>query len=129
MVPDGHGFSLNFGHMGQSGVAQRPRCFVAALSFGVLLTFDGRLAVIVDGDALAIGNERVRESFRSRCERELVRGLRAKERLAALARSWAQAQTGEKPSPSGAVRLILTKFLRSKGHSRRDQVHGLMIME
>jgi hypothetical protein len=70
MVPDGHGFSLNFGHMGQSGVAQRPRCFVVALSFGVLLTFDGRLAVIVDGDALAIGNERVRESFRSRCERE-----------------------------------------------------------
>jgi hypothetical protein len=70
MVPDGHGFSLNFGHMGQSGVAQRPRCFVAALSFGVLLTFDGRLAVIFDGDALAIGNERVRESFRSRCERE-----------------------------------------------------------
>ena len=79
MVPDGHGFSLNFGHMGQSGVAQRPRCFVAALSFGVLLalalpvsaeTFDGRLAVIVDGDALAIGSEKVRESFRSRCERE-----------------------------------------------------------
>ena len=70
MVPDGHGFSLNFGHMGQSGVAQRPRCFVAALSSGVLLTFDGRLAVIVDGDALAIGNERVRESFRYRCERE-----------------------------------------------------------
>jgi hypothetical protein len=44
--------------------------------------------------------------------------------LAALD-DWAQAQTGEKPSPSGAVRLILTKFLQSKGHSRRDQVHGL----
>jgi hypothetical protein len=44
--------------------------------------------------------------------------------LAALD-DWAQAQTGEKPSPSGAVRLILTKFLQSKGHSRRDQVHDL----
>ena len=44
--------------------------------------------------------------------------------LAALD-EWAQAQTGEKPSPSGAVRLILTKFLQSNGHSRRDQVHGL----
>jgi endonuclease YncB( thermonuclease family) len=96
---------LNFGQMGQSGVAQRLRCFVAALSFGVLLalvlalpasaeTFDGRRAVIIDGDTLAIGTERIRllnidapESFRSRCERELVMGLKAKERLAALARS------------------------------------------
>jgi endonuclease YncB( thermonuclease family) len=103
MVPHGHGFSLNFGHMGQSGVAQRLRCFVAAPSFGVLLalvlalpvsaeTFDGRLAIIIDGDTLAIGTERVRllnidapES--SRCEHELVMGLKAKERLAALVRS------------------------------------------
>ena len=56
--------------------------------------FDGRRAVIIDGDTIALGDERVRllnidapESFRSRCERELVMGLKAKERLAALARS------------------------------------------
>jgi endonuclease YncB( thermonuclease family) len=91
--------------MGQSGVAQRLRCFVAALSFGVLLAlvlalpvsaeaFDGRMAVIIDGDTLAIGSERIRllnidapESFRFRCERELVMGLRAKERPAILVRS------------------------------------------
>jgi micrococcal nuclease len=101
----GHGLSLNFGQLGQSGVAQRLRCFVAALSFGALLalilappasaeTFDGRRAVIIDGDTIALGTERVRllnidtpESFQSRCERELVMGLKAKERLAALARS------------------------------------------
>ena len=57
-------------------------------------TFDGRRAVIIDGDTLALGSEWIRllnidapESFRSRCERELVMGLKAKERLAALARS------------------------------------------
>ena len=77
----------------------------ARRGFGVLLalalalpasaeTFDGRRAVIIDGDTLALGSERIRllnidapESFRSRCERELVMGLKAKERLAALARS------------------------------------------
>jgi micrococcal nuclease len=105
MVPQGHGFSLNFGQMGQSGVAQRLRCFVAASAYGVLLavvlavpaaaeSFDGRRAGIIDGDTLALGDERVRllnidapESFRSHCERELVMGLKAKERLAALVRS------------------------------------------
>jgi len=57
-------------------------------------TFDGRHAIIIDGDTLAIGSERVRilnidapESFRPRCEAELVVGLRAKERLAALLRA------------------------------------------
>ena len=44
--------------------------------------------------------------------------------LAALD-NWAQAQTGEKPSPSGAVRLILTQFLQSESRLRRDQVLGL----
>jgi micrococcal nuclease len=83
----------------------RPARSCAERGFGILLalvvtlptsaeTFDGRRAVIIDGNTIALGNERVRllnidapESFRSRCERELVIGLRAKERLAALARS------------------------------------------
>jgi endonuclease YncB( thermonuclease family) len=57
-------------------------------------TLDGRRLVIVDGDTSANGFERVRisnidapESFRSRCEAELVAGLKAKEHLAALLRS------------------------------------------
>jgi len=56
-------------------------------------TIDGRSAVIVDGDTVKFGPETVRilnidapESFRSRCEAELVAGLRAKERLAQLVR-------------------------------------------
>jgi endonuclease YncB( thermonuclease family) len=55
---------------------------------------DGRRAIIIDGETVAFGSERVRilnidapESFRSRCEREIVAGLRAKERLAQLLRS------------------------------------------
>ena len=57
-------------------------------------TFDGRRALIIDGDTIALGSERIRilnidapESFRSHCECELAAGLRAKERLAALVRS------------------------------------------
>lgn len=57
-------------------------------------TVDGHGIVIVDGDTFAIGSERVRlenidapESFRSRCEAELVAGLKAKERLAELLRA------------------------------------------
>jgi endonuclease YncB( thermonuclease family) len=45
-------------------------------------TFDGRRAVIIDGDTFAIGSERFRilnidapETPGSRCERELVLGL------------------------------------------------------
>lgn len=56
--------------------------------------FDGTRAVIVDGDTIAVGTERVRimnidapESYQPHCERELVAGLKAKERLAALVRS------------------------------------------
>lgn len=57
-------------------------------------TLDGRPAVIIDGDTVAFGHERIRienidapESFRPRCERELVAGLKAKERLAHLLRA------------------------------------------
>ena len=57
-------------------------------------TFDGRRAVIIDGDTIALGSERVRilnidapETRGSRCERELVLGLKAKERLAILLRA------------------------------------------
>jgi endonuclease YncB( thermonuclease family) len=56
-------------------------------------TFDGGRAVIIDGDTFALGSERVRvlnidapETRGSRCERELVLGLKAKERLADLGR-------------------------------------------
>jgi len=76
--------------------------FTFCLALG-LLTFvnlptlaeslDGRRVVIIDGDTIAIGSERVRilnidapESFRPRCDAELVAGLRAKERLAQLLR-------------------------------------------
>src|SRR5215212_10166661 len=57
-------------------------------------TFDGGRAVIIDGDTFALGSERVRilnidtpETRGSRCERELVLGLKAKERLAGLLRA------------------------------------------
>lgn len=56
-------------------------------------TFDGHRAIIVDGDTIAIGSERIRllnvdapESFRPRCDAELIAGLKAKERLAQLLR-------------------------------------------
>ena len=55
--------------------------------------FDGRSAVVINGDTIALGPERVRimnidapESREPRCERELVAGLKAKERLAQLVR-------------------------------------------
>ena len=57
-------------------------------------TFDGRRTIIIDGDTIALGSERVRilnidapETRGSRCERELVLGLKAKERLAVLLRA------------------------------------------
>src|SRR5215203_5123042 len=47
---------------------------------------DGRSAVIIDGDTIALGSERIRienidapESVRPRCDRELIAGLKAKE--------------------------------------------------
>jgi endonuclease YncB( thermonuclease family) len=56
-------------------------------------TIDGGRAVIIDGETVAFGSERIRienidapETRGSRCERELVAGLRAKERLAQLLR-------------------------------------------
>jgi len=86
-----------------SGPSLEPRSArpYAGRGFGVLLafilalpasaeTFDGRRVIIIDGDTIALGTERVRllnidapESFQSRCEHELVAGVRAKERLAA----------------------------------------------
>lgn len=57
-------------------------------------TFDGARAVIVDGDIIALGLERIRilnidapETFDSRCTDELLLGLKTKQRLAALLRS------------------------------------------
>ena len=54
-------------------------------------TVDGASIVIVDGDTVAVGAERVRlldidapETWHPRCERELVIGLEAKQRLRAL---------------------------------------------
>ena len=54
-------------------------------------TVDGSRIVIIDGDTVQLGRERIRlldidapESFRSACEAELVAGLKAKERLRAL---------------------------------------------
>jgi endonuclease YncB( thermonuclease family) len=60
---------------------------------GLAETLDGRRVVITDGDTIAIGTERIcllnvdaPESFRHRCDAELVAGLMAKERLAQLLR-------------------------------------------
>ena len=74
------------------------------LSPALAQTFDGRRAVIIDGDTFALGSERVRilnidapETRGFGCERELVLGLGAKERLAGLlrTRSVAIARKGE----------------------------------
>lgn len=70
---------------------------LALLSFAKVTvhpaTFDGRRAVIIHGGTIALGSERVRilnidapETRSARCEAELVAGLKAKERLAALLR-------------------------------------------
>ena len=79
---------------------QRLRFVLAALSLcmaslpAAAESFDGRRVVIIDGDTIAIGQERVRildvdtpETFRPRCDAELVAGLKAKERLAELLRA------------------------------------------
>ncbi|EIM26682.1 thermonuclease family protein [Microvirga lotononidis] len=55
-------------------------------------TIDGRRVVIIDGDTIALGRERLLnvdtpETFRPRCDADLVAGLRAKERLAELLRA------------------------------------------
>jgi endonuclease YncB( thermonuclease family) len=67
---------------------------VLGLSPALAESFDGGRAVIIDGDTFAFGSERVRilnidapETRGSRCERELVVGLKAKERLAGLLRA------------------------------------------
>jgi endonuclease YncB( thermonuclease family) len=72
-----------------------------ALAFGIVFavlvraeTVDGRRALIIDGDTVAIDGERIRifnidapESRGARCDAELVAGLREKERLAQLLRA------------------------------------------
>jgi endonuclease YncB( thermonuclease family) len=77
---------------------------LSGLSPALAETFDGRRAVIIDGDTFALGSERVRilnidapETRGSGCDREFVLGLRAKERLAGLlrTRSVAIARDGE----------------------------------
>lgn len=57
-------------------------------------SFEGARAVIVNGDTITLGLERIRimnidapETFDSRCTNELLLGIRAKERLAALLRA------------------------------------------
>jgi endonuclease YncB( thermonuclease family) len=57
-------------------------------------SFDGSRVVIIDGDTFALGMERFRilnidtpETHSPRCEKELARGLKAKERLAELLRA------------------------------------------
>ncbi len=71
---------------------------VAGLSTAAAETIDGGRIVIIDGDTVAIpriggGMERIRlvmidapETWRPRCEAELVKGLEAKARLAELVR-------------------------------------------
>src|SRR5215210_4108673 len=74
------------------------RTALAALLFvispAVAETVDGRESVIIDGNTVAFRSERVRimnidapETRSAHCERELVAGLKAKERLAMLLRS------------------------------------------
>ena len=66
-VPRGHGLSPELRLDGQSGVAQRLRCFVAASAYVVLFalvvsvpisakTFEGR-RVIIDGDSIILRDE------------------------------------------------------------------------
>ena len=79
----------------------RPAAVATAIALTALAAFldpsvgSGRSpadpAVIVDGDTISIAGERIRlvgidapESFRSRCENELVLGLKAKQRLREL---------------------------------------------
>jgi micrococcal nuclease len=57
-------------------------------------SFDGARAVIVNGDTITLGLERIRilnidapETFDSRCTNELLLGIRSKERLALLLRA------------------------------------------
>lgn len=71
------------------------RLAVTALALGVVFAIPALASVeepiIVDGDTIAIGKERIRlldvdtpETFRSHCEAELATGLKAKERLRQL---------------------------------------------
>ena len=65
-------------------------CLLPTLGIGIAKAASPNV-VIIDGDTIAIGREHIRilsidtpETFHSRCENELVLGLRAKERLREL---------------------------------------------
>ncbi|WEX85799.1 thermonuclease family protein [Sinorhizobium garamanticum] len=64
----------------------------STLAFGAPI--ENEQVIIIDGDTVAIGSERIRlldidapETKEPRCEAEMVRGLEAKERLRSLLRS------------------------------------------
>ena len=104
---------------------------VLGLSLSLAETFDARRAVIINGDTVAFGSERVRilnidapETRGSQCERELVMGLRAKERLATccepgLWRSSAMARTAI-GAPSPGSLCVARTWARSS--SERDSL-------
>lgn len=97
-------------------------------------TVDGRSVVIIDGDTIAVGSERIRlldvdapESFKPRCEKELVAGLKAKERLAELLRAgyvWIDRQ-GEDRYRRTLARLLL---LKASGGAPRD-IGAILVSE
>jgi endonuclease YncB( thermonuclease family) len=73
-------------------------------------TVDGASIIIIDGDTVGLpSRERIRileidtpETFDSRCENELILGLKAKERLAELLRSGDDRAPRPRPLPSHA---------------------------
>jgi micrococcal nuclease len=87
---------------------------LALASPAAVETVPGQSIVIIDGDTIAVGRERIRienidtpETFHSRCEAELIAGLKAKERLATLLRSGSVVITrmGEDPYHRTLARL------------------------
>ncbi|HEV2898449.1 MAG TPA: thermonuclease family protein [Pseudaminobacter sp.] len=78
--------------------------------------------IIVDGDTLRIDDETIRiveidtpETFRSRCENELILGLKAKERLRALVDSGA---VSYEPTGTDRYGRILARLFVQQEHRR-----------